>query len=367
MSSTSEKGPPGDPDQVTVTGLTPLSSLHEAVSRRPLAETLLRVRDEIQKATTFLLTSHVNPDGDALGSLGALGLALKALGKTVRVVVGQPLPEKFKPFLPASLIEVITQVDDLQKSTIDLCILLDTSEPERSGVFEPVFFRPGQRCISIDHHPQSGKGHFELRLLATDAPATGSLVCALIDCLGIPLDRQLAELLWIAIATDTGWFRFPNTTSWALSDAARLLALGLDTEGIYQRVYEDLTVARARVLGAILGDVHAEFGGAFLWSRLPLAVRKKEGIELPDLDGMIDHLKSIHGARVLALLVEVEPEKFKISLRASGEVEVSGIARRFGGGGHAKAAGCRASGKLEDVVASLKSAVSEELSRASGA
>src|SRR5438093_5912260 len=169
MSSTSEKGPPGDPGQVTVTGLTPLSSLHEAVSRRPLAETLLRVRDEIQKATTFLLTSHVNPDGDALGSLGALGLALKALGKTVRVVVGQPLPEKFKPFLPASLIEVITQVDDLQNSTIDLCILLDTSEPERSGVFEPVFFRPGQRCISIDHHPPSGKWHFELRLLATDA------------------------------------------------------------------------------------------------------------------------------------------------------------------------------------------------------
>jgi phosphoesterase RecJ-like protein len=203
-------------------------------------------------------------------------------------------------------------------------------------------------------------------LIVVEAPATGNLVGAVIDRLGVPLDRQLAELLWIAIATDTGWFRFPNTTAWALADASRLVRFGLDTERIYQRVYADYTVPRARALGAILGGIKAEFGGDFLWSCLSLEVQKAEGVGLQDLDGMMDTLKSIRGARLLALLVELEREKFKVSLRSAGNAEVSGIARRFGGGGHAKAAGCRMAGKLEDVVAALRSAVTEELSRASG-
>jgi phosphoesterase RecJ-like protein len=355
--------------------------LNEAVSGRPLDEALSRAVEAIQKATTFLLTSHVNPDGDALGSAGALGLALKALGKRVRVILGQPPPEKFKPFLPAGLIEVIPDVQDLQLLPIDLCILLDTNEPERSGILEPVFFRPGQRRMVIDHHPPSGhppsghppggqapagEGWFDPSLIVVEAPATGNLVGAVIDRLGVPLDRQLAELLWIAIATDTGWFRFPNTTAWALADASRLVRFGLDTERIYQRVYADYTVPRARALGAILGGIKAEFGGDFLWSCLSLEVQKAEGVGLQDLDGMMDTLKSIRGARLLALLVELEREKFKVSLRSAGNAEVSGIARRFGGGGHAKAAGCRMAGKLEDVVAALRSAVTEELSRASG-
>jgi phosphoesterase RecJ-like protein len=351
----------------------PLAGLLDAASGAAADAALADVAEAVAGARTLLITAHVNPDGDALGSQVALGLGLRALGKEARCLVGQEPPEKYRSLLPAGVIECLLTPEQAGRvGPADLCVLLDTSEPERAGAFRPVFFAAGQRRVTIDHHPvqtakgtapgdRSGRLPFDHTLVVTEAPATGNLVLALLDHLGVPLDPAIAGALWIAIATDTGWFRFANTTPWALRDAARLVAFGLDTEGLHEQIYESYTVPRAKLLGSVLANLRVEMDGGFVWSSVARKELQDGGLGLGDLDGIIDHLKAVRGARVIALIVEVEPGVWKISLRAKGASTVDGIARKFAGGGHAKAAGGRFTGTLDAMLAVLRPAVRETL------
>ena len=198
-----------------------------------------------------------------------------------------------------------------------------------------------------------------------EAPATGDLVILLLDRLGVTIDPPIARALWIAIATDTGWFRFTNTTPWALLDAARLAAVGVETERLHEEIYESYTPRRARLLGAVLSGIREDLGGALIWSALSREALAAEGGGMSDLDGVIDHMKAIRGAGVVALVVEVERGTHKVSLRSRGAADVERIARGFGGGGHVKAAGYRFQGSVNDVIAALRSAM-EGASRGGG-
>ncbi len=361
----------------------PLEKLRDALSGRPALEIVDSMAQAVREAGSFVIAAHVNPDGDSLGSSTALGLALVRLGKKVRVVVSETPPEKFRPFLPAGLPEIIPEKDAAGRlGPADLCILLDTSEPERAGIFKDLFFAPGQGRVCLDHHACHARGLFDHQLVLMEAPATGSLVLALIDRLDVPLTPAIAQALWMAIATDTGWFRFENTSSWALADASRLAAVGVDIPRLYRRLYEEYTPSRARLLGGVLARFESGLDGAFVWSCTSRRELEAQGLALGDLDGVVDHLKAIRGVRVAALIVETDPGKYKISLRATGNepgddrspgdgapgdrpplgaLEVESIARRLGGGGHAKAAGCRFSGTREELIATLTSAVREKL------
>jgi phosphoesterase RecJ-like protein len=171
------------------------------------------------------------------------------------------------------------------------------------------------------------------------------------------LEASLSVPLWIALATDTGWFRFANTSPWALSDASRLARHGIDVESLHQRICAELSPAQARVLGSVLSRVQVEWGGRFIWSVLPRAVYAAEGLGTSDLEGMIDSLKQVRGAEVIALITEVETERYKVSLRSTAQADVEACARHFGGGGHKKAAGFRFSGTSDRLLGELLGAM----------
>jgi len=336
----------------------PLQNLRNAVGERPAAEVLDEIVRAIRGARTFVAAAHVNPDGDALGSLAAMGHILRALGKEARVVIGEEVPEKYRPFFSAGLPEVLDKQGAARIAKPEVFILLDTAVPERAGIFKDLLLAPGVRRLCIDHHLPGSVRHHDLELAVPEAPSTGNLVLALADALDVVVDAPMARALWIAVATDTGWFRHSNTTRWALEDAARLVEHGIDTEGLHETLYESLTLARSRLLGAVLSEAREELGGDLLWSAVSREQLLRHGLGPPDLEGFIDYLKSIRGPRHVAFIAEIEPGRYKVSLRARGDADVERIARKFGGGGHAKAAGYRASGRLEDIVALLREAVS---------
>jgi phosphoesterase RecJ-like protein len=345
----------------------PLENLQDAVTGRPATEALAEVAAAICAADSFVVTAHVNPDGDALGSTAALGLLLRALRKRVRVVLAEKPPEKFAGLFPQDIFEVVSGKEKASALDADFCVLLDAGDPVRAGLFEELYFAPGQRRINVDHHPPASKATYDHQLVVTEAPATGNLILCLIDVLGVSLTEEMAQSLWIAIASDTGWFRFENTSEWALADAARLAGSGITVPTLYARLYDDYTVARARTLGAVLAGLRTELGGDLVWSSLSRETMQAEGVTVGDLDGLVDYLKAVRGAKVVAFIVETGDESFKISLRAPGAGEVLSIARQLGGGGHAKAAGCRFSGSLEKLVAVLGGTVREALEADGGA
>jgi phosphoesterase RecJ-like protein len=340
----------------------PLSASRDSLSGRPVPEVLAEIAASIREAGRFLVTSHVGPDGDALGSAVALVLGLRALGKSARAVTAQDIPGRYEALLPPGVIENVEPADLVKANPqVDWFIVLDTSEPERIGGYRDLFFADGARRICIDHHRTHVRERYQHELVVVEAPATGSLVFALLDELNVELTPDIAQALWLAIATDTGWFRFSNTGPWALLDAARLARGDVDVEGIYDRVYHDLSPTRARLVGHVLQRARIELDGDLVWADLLLADRGRVG--LAELDGVIDYLKMLQGARIIAFIVEVEPGSFKVSLRARGDAEVESVARSFGGGGHAKAAGCRFTGRLEDLIDQLRSRARSELAR----
>jgi bifunctional oligoribonuclease and PAP phosphatase NrnA len=321
--------------------------------KAPLA--LEGLRNIVQSAGTILIASHANPDGDALGSQAALTVALARLGKKVRSVLAEDVPGHFREVLPAGVLAVVPKDERLDRQ--DLCILLDANEAPRSGRFRDTIFADGQRRACLDHHPYHGVSRFDATLVLTEAPSTGNLVLKLIDALGVPLDESMARCLWVAMATDTGWFRFANTGAWVLEDAARLVDIGLDVERLYELAFQGYGEARARLLGQILVGVHAELGGALVWSFVSRSMLEAAGQRIADLDGMVDYLKLIRGPRVIALIVETGDGSYKVSLRAKDSASVESVARSLGGGGHAKAARYTHSGTWDELLAALRTAV----------
>lgn len=334
----------------------PLSKLRDALSGRPAETILSELAFELAQVKSLVLVSHVNLDGDALGSMAALTLAFRSRGTQVRAWSAEAPPEFYGGLFPPGIPEVVGD-PQARPDGADAYLLVDTSDPARAGAARSVFERRadvgGPPRFCLDHHLPGEHAHFERHLVIPEAPSTCNLVLALLDRLGVHLDGELARCLWIGISTDTGWFRFSNTDSWALSDAARLSTFGINTELIYQRVYSDLTPARARVLGAVLASLRCELGGKLAWSAVSRAKYLEEGLRVPDLDGIVDYLKWIRGAEVVALLVELEGGIYKVSLRATGAIEVGSVAKGFGGGGHARAAGYRFRGTAEEVAAAL--------------
>ena len=337
--------------------------MSDTVTGRPVDEVLSSLAAWLQRANTVAITAHVQPDGDALGSQVALAAGLRKLGKKVRILNGERPPEKYRGLLPDEVFDLVETADQLASCfPADLCVLLDTSEPERAGRFREAFFREGQARVCLDHHVFDGPSPFDEHLVVTEAPATGNLVLALLDKLGVEADLGVAQALWIAIATDTGWFRYPNATDWAFRDATRLIRHGLDLEALHARIYLESSLERTRTLGHVLGSMEAEFEGRFIWSLLRRETIDAESLSVEELSGMVDSLKTVSGGQVMAFIVELGDKEFKISLRARGEANVERVARKLGGGGHAKAAGCGFTGSSEELLALLRSLISAELS-----
>ena len=314
------------------------------------------------------LCTHIYPDGDALGSSVGLAQILRDHGADPAVLLTHPVPGKLACADPHGIATVIPgEPNEAQLARIaeaDLIVILDTSEPDRLGrLREAVFASPAPRLL-IDHHICDDPGIFDIAWSETTSPSTGNLVLRIHEEWGGALDPAAADSLFVALATDTGWFRFSNSTPEAFRAASVLRAAGVDPEEIHRQIHENSTPERTQALGGVLSRLQTAGEGRVVHSTLGTAELERHGIPLEELDGFIDALKQVRGAEIVFLVVELSPGRFKVSLRSKGAVDVHPIAVRFGGGGHAKAAGCRLEGDSlteEQVIEQLVAASLEIL------
>jgi bifunctional oligoribonuclease and PAP phosphatase NrnA len=316
------------------------------------------IAEEIRKARTIAVLSHVRPDGDAIGSQLALTLSLFNLGKVVDTWNEEGLPEAFR-FLRKS--ELVTLPPKGPKP-FDLVIALDTATRDRLGT--PLQAIEHANCwINIDHHASNPR-YGDLNYLDLTAPATGQIVFDLIREQRYPLNLEIAEALFVAISTDTGSFRYRNTSAHTFEVVAELVREGVDVARISHFLYESQPKRRVLLLHELLQNAHFYAGDRIATMALTLEKKRQLGIQPADTDGLIDIVRSIETVVVAVLFEELENNRVRVSMRSKNtDIDVNKICGEFGGGGHPLAAGARIRGSLEDVEKLVANRVSDEIGR----
>ena len=319
-----------------------------------------QIGQALREGGRFAVLSHVRPDGDALGSQLALGLSLKRLGKDVRIWNEEGMLEKYS-FLPSANLLTKPPADP---EDVDVAIALDTAIQNRLGTALPAV-RSAKVWINIDHHP-SNPGYGDLVYINPKAPATGQILFELIRSEKLPIDAAIAENLYVAISTDTGSFQYPNTTARTFEMAAELVRAGVDVGRVSQLTYENYPRRRAELLRDLLGTMRFEANDRVASFSLSLATAKKLGVLPEDNEGLIDHLRAIHGIIVAVFFEELADGKVRVSMRSKNEkVNVCAICEKFGGGGHVLAAGARIPGTLAEVENKVLEEVRDVVGRGS--
>jgi phosphoesterase RecJ-like protein len=297
----------------------------------------------------FLVTTHENPDGDALGSLLGATLALRQLGKdAVMYLAGEaPLPGEYS-FMP---------LDDLRRSVPDdagerVLLAVDCANESRLGP-DPEILQTAHTTVDVDHHHDNTR-FGDANLIVADASSTAEVLRDVFRELDVTLTSEIAEALYIALVTDTGRFQYSNTTPKALRLAAELVEAGANIHRVFQGVYENVQFAKLKLLARALDRAQVYEGGAVVVSYLLRDDFAEVGAAEPYSEGIIDSLRAVEGAIVSVLIREpprADGPTRRISLRSSSdEVDVSAIARRSGGGGHRQAAGFSSEASIEEIT-----------------
>jgi len=300
---------------------------------------LRKIAAAVRENERFLLSTHENPDGDSLGSIVAVRLALEHLGKDVVMYLSgeTPLPREYA-FMP---------LEDLRREPPgdmeDRALLaLDCANERRIGPNADELVKRARLVIDIDHHHDNTR-FGELNLIVPDASSTGEILRDVFRELDAPLTPEIAEALYIAVVTDTGRFQYANTTPKALRLAAELVEAGADVHRVFQGVYENVDFAKLKLLARALDHARILEGGRMIVSHLERADFEAAGAEEPYSEGIIDYLRAVEGAELAALIREPPTRNGptrRVSLRTMAEdLDVSAIARKSGGGGHKEAGG----------------------------
>jgi phosphoesterase RecJ-like protein len=309
---------------------------------------LQAVVDAIRGHQRFLLTTHENPDGDALGSLLATKVAFDQLGKdTVMALHGDaPLPGEYR-FMPLAELQR-RWPDDVSERVL---VALDCANESR--IADPEVLGRVPLSIDLDHHHDNSR-FGDVNLVVADASSTGEVLRDLFRALDVELTPEIAEPLYIALVTDTGRFQYTNTTPKALRLAAELVEAGADVHRVFQGVYESVQFAKLKLLARALERAQVYEGGRIVVSYLLRTDFHEVGAAEPYSEGIIDYLRAVEGADMAVLIREPPREggpTRRVSLRASvDELDVSAIARKSGGGGHRQAAGFSSEAGIEEIT-----------------
>jgi bifunctional oligoribonuclease and PAP phosphatase NrnA len=279
----------------------------------------------------LLITGHQRPDGDSLGSALALGLALPTIGKECTVVSSDTLPHIYRNLPGAENIKTWGKVE----GNFDGVITLECGNAERSGI-EGLDTLP---AICIDHHASTSPWA-EVNWIDAKVSAVGEMIFILIESLGIKITPEIASNLFAAIMTDTGSFQYSNTSAQTLNIASRLVAYGASPAEISRAVYMNQKVSRLRLLSRVLNTLEIDPSGAIATASMNLEDLQISGADADDTEGFVNYPLSIQGIEACALFREVGERSFRVSLRSKQKIDVSRVAVEFGGGGHARAAGC---------------------------
>lgn len=312
--------------------------------------------DHFELNRTFLLASHTHPDGDAIGSLLALGLALTAMGKAVVLYNESPIPAVYR-FLPS--VHTVTQQLPPERY-FDAVVLLDCGDLERVGAAAD---RLSQMplLINIDHHVTNTQfGH--LRWIDVDACATAEIIYRLIKSMPVKIDGGIATAIYTGILTDTGSFRFSNTNHAAFVICAEMISRGANPYEVAQHVYGTYSLGRIKLLNLALDSLEISPNGRLSVMTLTQRMLRETRTQAEDIDGIINYARRIEDVKVAALIHELSGgngsmprghRQFHVSLRSDGSVDVADIAARYGGGGHASASGFSAETTLGELKTRL--------------
>jgi phosphoesterase RecJ-like protein len=298
------------------------------------------------------MACHINPDGDALGSMIALGVAIRLRypDKVITMLSRDGVPDIYR-FLPL--------VDQVQTHTdrrdFDLAVVLDSGDLKRVGHEIVPVIQSARVQMDIDHH--IGEGSFgSVRLISSRSAATAEIVFDLVDFMGAPITPDIARCLLTGIITDTGSFRFMNVTPRTLRVAASLIEAGASPALIAERVFDNRGFESTHLMGVALASLEHTPDGKITWAAISRAAFEQTHTTDEDTEGLINFVRSVRGTRISLLFREVKPNVIRISLRCTQEFDVAAIAGRFGGGGHKLASGCSFHGPLAAAIEAIVSA-----------
>lgn len=323
-----------------------------------------KIISAIQNNQKFVITAHVNPDCDALGSELALAAHLRRLGKQAVILNTDSTPPayKFLDTLPRRSIRKYAHSKHRRViNQAQIIFVLDASGGwERVGRVGEALQQAPALKICIDHHPDA-TDFANIAAIDTNAAATAELVFDLIEAMDGQITPHIAQALYAAIITDTGNFRFPKTNPHTHQITAKLLAAGVDPAGVYQQLYEQYPLGRVKLKGHLLNTLQTTANGRVVFYGLARDTLKAFGVKASDLDGFASLGQEIGGVCVTIFCLETAAKQIKISLRSNGRVAINQIAAGYNGGGHPSAAGATVSGPLEEVLADVTAKVRQLL------
>lgn len=287
----------------------------------------------IKKHDNIFIASHVNPDGDNIGSCLGLYLALKKINKNVRVLQSDILPEDFN-FLKG--FEEIKPFNENEK--IDLLILLDSADSKRLGDNEALLDK-AKITINIDHH-LSNTNYADINLVDPKSPSTCELVYKLINQMDIDIDKNIAEALYTGISTDTGKFSYDSVTGDTLRIVASLIDLGIDFNKINIRLYESISLSKMSLKIKALSGLKMYKNNQVALVRVSQDMLKSTNTSMEDTNGIVEEIRKVEGVEVACLLKEIKKNEIKVSMRSKEFFDVSKVCEDLGGGGHIRASGC---------------------------
>lgn len=311
-----------------------------------------KIYNEIEKADSIMLTTHENPDGDGIGSIVALYHHIVAKEKKCRIFLTSKLPEEFQFLDPNNRFEFFEEDKHSEwLGNVDLSILLDIGNYTRTGRMWNVIQQNGTTVVNIDHHPYPNGHPFTINISDVSASATGELIYSYLkaidpDC----LSKKTYEAIYIAIMTDTGSFSYNNTNVLCHEIAANAIKAGVDTAKIHQKIYGSSSLARIKLLAAVIDNLQFTYEDKLVWFKITKGMMEKANATKDDVDGFTDFARSIKGVEVSLMIFENEDNSCRINFRSKGYYTINRIAQYFKGGGHSFAAGAKVSGEISDVT-----------------
>jgi phosphoesterase RecJ-like protein len=319
-----------------------------------MTETIRNIVEEIRANTSFLLTAHEGPDGDAVGSTLALASLLRKIGKDVTVHFRDPVPELYA-FLPGAD-TVLAHIPDRD---YDIAVVLDVGELKRAGE-EFCGFKRIDKIINLDHH-LSCNNFGTHNLIDVSAAATGVLVHRIANLAGYRIDPETALCLYVSIITDTGSFRYSNANREAFAVAGEMIECGVNAWDVAEKLYENQPQKRLELLARCLPTLELFAGGQAASVTVTLDMYADTGADAELTDGFVNYPRSIRGVEVAIFYRQLDAMKWKIGFRSKGKVNVATFSSAMGGGGHHNAAGCTIEGCFDDVRARVRAIVEGSL------
>jgi bifunctional oligoribonuclease and PAP phosphatase NrnA len=314
--------------------------------------TQAHIAKALRSRQRFVIASHARPDGDAIGSSLAMALALRRLGKDVRVVSRDAPPAPLKVFPGVDAIEITDRVDDPG----DAVIVMECGDLKRTGIdgLERGY------VINIDHHPGNTM-YGALNWFDVSAAACGEMVFELIGELGVPLTFEIATHVYVAILTDTGSFHYSNITSRTFDICRQCVEAGVSPQEAARSIFDSNHLGRLKLFGAVLSRMQLDATGRIATVFVDERMAHESGGTYEDTEGLVNLPLTVKDILAVVFFKEDGPQDWRVSLRSKGDIDVNAVAKAFAGGGHTNASGCRVAGRFEDLKAMFERKLTEAI------